>query len=69
MVAFSWQIECPSGLPLPTAESHRGSNGCFSRMFNSAWKRARAEAGLEQVRVHDLKHTCGHRLRAVGVPL
>jgi integrase len=38
-------------------------------MFNSAWKRARAEAGLAQVRVHDLKHTCGRRLRAASVPL
>ena len=24
--------------------------------------------GLPQVRVHDLKHTFGHRLRAAGVP-
>jgi integrase len=38
-----------------------------SNMLNSAWKRARARAGLEQVRVHDLKHTYGRRLRASGV--
>jgi len=27
------------------------------------------EVGLPQLRVHDLKHTFGRRLRAVGVPL
>jgi integrase len=38
-------------------------------MNNSAWQKARREAGLPQVRVHDLKHTFGRRLRAAGVPL
>ena len=37
------------------------------RMMTSAWKRARLRAGLPQVRVHDLKHTFGRRLRAAGV--
>jgi integrase len=37
------------------------------RMLNSAWLRARKRAGLPQVRVHDLKHTFGRRLRAAGV--
>jgi integrase len=36
-------------------------------MLNTAWKKARARAGLPQVRVHDLKHTFGRRLRAAGV--
>ena len=36
-------------------------------MLNSGWKRARVEVGLPQVRVHDLKHTFGRRLRAAGV--
>lgn len=36
-------------------------------MNNSAWKRARKKVGLEQVRIHDLKHTYGRRLRAAGV--
>jgi integrase len=37
------------------------------RMLNSAWKSARARAGLAHARVHDLKHTFGRRLRAAGV--
>jgi integrase len=37
------------------------------RMHNSAWLRTRRDTGLEQVRVHDLKHTFGRRLRAAGV--
>lgn len=52
-----------------------------TRMYNSAWKKARvrasnrfemetetkANAGLTNLRVHDLKHTFGHRLRAAGI--
>ena len=37
------------------------------RMLNSAWLRARKAANLPTVRVHDLKHTFGRRLRAAGV--
>jgi len=53
------------------------------RIYNSAWKRVREEAakhyqealgtddpcpeGFRKVRVHDLKHTFGRRLRAAGV--
>lgn len=36
-------------------------------MNNSGWQHARTRAELEQVRVHDLKHTFGRRLRAAGV--
>ncbi len=39
----------------------------LGRVRNHAWKRARDRAGIPQVRVHDLRHTFGHRLRAVGV--
>jgi integrase len=35
-------------------------------MNNTAWQRARAKAGIP-VRVHDLRHTFGRRLRAAGV--
>ena len=36
-------------------------------MNNTAWQAARKRVGLSQVRVHDLKHTFGRRLRAAGV--
>ena len=36
-------------------------------IHNWGWKLARERAGLRQVRVHDLRHTFGHRLRAAGV--
>jgi len=39
----------------------------LKHMLTSAWKRARIRANLSQVRVHDLKHTFGRRLRAAGV--
>jgi hypothetical protein len=35
-------------------------------MLNSGWRTARQKAGLNHVRVHDLKHTFGRRLRAAG---
>ena len=38
-----------------------------TRMLNKAWLRARNAAGLPKIRVHDLKHTFGRRLRAAGV--
>jgi integrase len=37
------------------------------RMLTSGWIRARNKTGLTFVRVHDLKHTFGRRLRAAGV--
>jgi len=37
------------------------------KMNNTAWRKGRVKAGLPQVRVHDLKHTFGRRLRAAGV--
>jgi integrase len=39
----------------------------IDHMSNSGWRRARKKSGLTQVRVHDLKHTFGRRLRAAGV--
>lgn len=39
----------------------------LGKMNNSAWRRARKKVGLPQVRIHDLKHTFGRRLRAAGV--
>jgi integrase len=34
---------------------------------NTAWKKARVRAGIPDIKVHDLKHTFGRRLRAGGV--
>ncbi|MBI2802686.1 MAG: tyrosine-type recombinase/integrase [Gammaproteobacteria bacterium] len=45
--------------------SYRGKP--VRRMLNGAWLRARRATELPQVRVHDLKHTFGRRLRAAGV--
>jgi integrase len=56
-------------------ESQRGKHPEFvftyrgrpiSRMLNSGWKEARMATGID-VRVHDLRHTFGMRLRAAGV--
>jgi integrase len=44
--------------------TYKGNN--VSRMLNRAWKEARKKAKL-YVRVHDLKHTFGRRLRSAGV--
>ncbi len=38
----------------------------LTRLNNHAFRKARQRAGLP-VRVHDLRHTFGHRLRAAGV--
>lgn len=57
-------------------ESQRGRHDTYvftfkgrpiTRMNNTGWKEARKKVGLEFVRVHDLKHTFGRRLRSVGV--
>ncbi|MGZ8941530.1 MAG: tyrosine-type recombinase/integrase [Methylobacter sp.] len=45
------------------------SGNRLSRMNNKAWRKAREAAGLNEVRVHDLRHTFGKRLRAMGVSL
>jgi len=36
-------------------------------MNNTAWQRARREAGLRDLHVHDLRHTVGLRLREANV--
>lgn len=59
-------------------ESTRGLNRIYvftycgrrlRKMHSSAWRRARVKAGMSHVRIHDLKHTFGRRLRAAGVSL
>jgi integrase len=34
---------------------------------SGAWRKAKVRAGLPHIRVHDMKHTFGRRLRAAGV--
>ena len=60
-------IEDLRGLHKDSVFTFRGNP--IKKLNNSAWKKARLNAGLPQVRVHDLKHTFGRRLRAAGVPL
>jgi len=43
--------------------------GPVASMNNTAWQRARREAGLQAVRIHDLRHTFACRLRAAGVSM
>ena len=38
-------------------------------MDGTAWKNAKKRLNLRQIRIHDLKHTYGRRLRAAGVDL
>ena len=59
---------------------HAGWHKPLTKIYNSAWKRARAEAadayrqelqveapeGFRNLRIHDLKHTFGRRLRRAG---
>ena len=46
----------------------RKEAGPIESMNNTAWQRARGEAGLGDLHVHDLRHTVGMRLREAGVP-
>ncbi len=63
------------------AHKKDGNSGPITKINNTAWKAAReraadawakehgevAPAGFRRIRVHDLKHTFGRRLRAAGV--
>lgn len=65
----------------PYGRTKSGKEGCILRMNNSAWRKARVRAaklwqekylrpahpGYLSVRIHDLKHTYGRRLKAAGV--
>jgi len=63
-------------IALSVVDAQRGKNPTHvftyrgrpvTRMMNTAWLHARKRATLSHVRVHDLKHTLGRRLRAAGV--
>jgi integrase len=62
-------------------QSEKGETRPLTKIYNTAWKSARERAadawteqhgeaapeGFRKIRVHDLKHTFGRRLRAAGV--
>jgi integrase len=58
-------VEEMRGLHPEYVFSHRGKR--LRNMNSRAWKETRERLGLQQVRVHDLKHTFGRRLRSAGV--
>lgn len=60
---FVWRRERVKNLDqTPAMEFAR-----IGTMNNTGWQTARKAVGLEQVRVHDLRHTFGQRLRQAGV--
>lgn len=57
-------------------ESQRGKDDVYvfpyqghriETMNNNAWQRARKQAGIPDLHIHDLRHTVGMRLREAGV--
>lgn len=60
---FVWRRERVKHTDKPAAMPYRP----IETMNNTAWQRARREAGLGDLHVHDLRHTVGMRLREAGV--
>jgi integrase len=61
---FTWRRVAKDKEP---ASMRRSGYAPLEHMNNSAWQRAREQAGLPEVRVHDLRHTFATRLAAAGV--
>jgi len=62
----AWSIvEGQRGLHADWVFAYRGKH--VRSMNNTGWQRARREAELPAVRIHDLRHTFATRLRAAGV--
>jgi integrase len=59
-------IESVRGVHQEFIFSHEGKR--LAKMYGRVRREARQRAGLPMVRVHDLKHTYGRRLRAADVP-
>lgn len=51
-----------------TWEGPNHERGRVGTINTAAYQKARLDVGLAQVRVHDLRHTYGQRLRDAGVP-
>jgi len=62
-------IEHRRSLKEPGDEWVFGKKKPLDRMNNTAWRKAREQADLQDVRVHDLRHSFGQRLRYAGVSL
>ncbi|WP_143763003.1 tyrosine-type recombinase/integrase [Ramlibacter tataouinensis] len=62
--AFVWRRERIKNLKLDPAMEYRR----IETMNNTARQNARRAVGLQSVRIHDLRHTFGQRLRQAGVP-
>jgi len=60
-------VESQRGVHDDYVFTYRGNP--IKKMNSTSWKRVRRLVGLSGVRIHDLKHTYGRRLRAAGVPL
>ncbi len=58
-------VEAQRGLHTSHVFHYRGHS--VKKMLTTGWRQARLKVDLPQVRVHDLKHTFGRRLRAAGV--
>lgn len=50
-----------------TFKPRGGDEAPVEKLLNSAWKRARTQAGLPALQVHDLRRTFASRLRDEGV--
>lgn len=61
-IRFGNQIIENTDSPISIKAKHRP----LYQMNNNSWQKAREETGIP-VRIHDLKHTFGRRLRAAGV--
>lgn len=60
---FVWRRERVKNLELAPVMEYRR----VGTMNNTGWQEARKTVGLDQVRIHDLRHTFGQRLRDAGV--
>lgn len=61
---FVWRRERVKNFDQAPAMAYRP----VTTMNNTAFQLARSTVGLERMRVHDLRHTFGQRLRDAGVP-
>jgi integrase len=61
---FVWRRERVKNIAREPAMKYRP----IEAMNNTAWQNVRRRGGLDDLHVHDLRHTVGMRLREAGVP-